>query len=593
MTQKISSLKLSTQKQVKSKKVNSDKLNVVLCWHMHQPEYRDLQKNQYQLPWTYLHAIKDYTDMAAHIEENPDARAVINFTPTLLEQIDDYTSQLKQFFSNKDRSDAHGYITDPFLAVLAGKNIPGDKSLRTCLIKSCLKANKDRLIDRFPAYKNLTEMAQWVMDKSPKIHYLNDQFIYDILVWYHLSWFGETVKRNNSTIKKLINKKYHYSYHDRIVLLKIITKLISGIIPRYKKLSKIGQIELSVSPYSHPIMPLIIDINSARDAMPDATLPRHKNYPGGVERLTWHINEGLQVFEDHFGFKPCGCWPSEGAVSDKTLDLLSQCGFKWVSSGANVLHNSINNAKMEKIIYDNKGIHRVFRVKDISICSFFRDDGLADLIGFQYSKWHADDAVFNFVENLENIYQQRENHKNRVVSIILDGENAWEYYPENGYYFLKALYARLAEHPDFNLTTFSDVLSRKPETVELPGLVAGSWVYGTFSTWIGEPAKNRGWDMLIEAKLKVDKFFKKQHIGKKKREKIEHQLAICEGSDWFWWFGEYNSADSVSSFEKLFRLNLSILYQMLGEKKPEYLSKAFTFGRGDPQSGGTMRPGQE
>jgi len=582
-----------TATKKKSKAQNSDKLNIVLCWHMHQPEYRDREKNQYQLPWTYLHAIKDYTDMAAHIEDNPDARAVVNFTPTLLEQLDDYSSQLKKFLSTKKESDALSHINDPLLAALAGKDIAKSINLRTHLISSCLKANKERLIDRFPAYKHIAEMAQWTLDKKSLLCYLNDQFIFDLLVWYHLAWMGETIKRNNADIKKLIEKEHNYTYNDRIVLIKTIAALIADIIPRYKKLAAAEQIELSVTPYAHPIMPLMIDINCAKDAMPDAPLPEHTTYPGGMERLHWHIKNGLEVFEEHFGFRPSGCWPSEGSVSDKTLSLLSEHNFKWIASGANVLHNSINRAEMDEVIYDETGIHRVYNIKDINISSFFRDDGLADLIGFQYSKWHADDAVANFIENLENIYQQREDHHNRVVSIVLDGENAWEYYPENGYYFLNALYAKLAEHPYLNLTTFSDVLAHKPEPVELPSLVAGSWVYGTFSTWIGEPAKNRGWDMLIEAKEKVDEVLKTKKIKKDKLEKIEQQLAICEGSDWFWWFGDYNSADSVSSFEKLYRLNLSILYKMLGEAEPDYLSKSFTFGGGDPQTGGTMRPGQE
>ena len=588
MTQK----KIS-QKKSKSKKASNDKLNIVLCWHMHQPEYRDREKNQYQLPWTYLHAIKDYTDMAAHIEDNPGARAVVNFTPTLLEQLDDYTSQLENFLAAKISQNAINEINDPLLAALASINIATDVSMRSSLISSCLKANKERLIDRFPAYKHIAEMAQWTLDNGPLMNYLNDQFIYDLLVWYHLAWIGETVKRNNADIKKLIKKERNYSYQDRLSLLKIMASLISGIIPRYKKLATAGQIELSVTPYSHPIMPLLIDINSAKDAMPDAPLPEYENYPGGIDRLHWHIKRGLEVFEEHFGFRPCGCWPSEGSVSDKTLALLAEHDFSWVASGANVLHNSINRAEMDKIVYDHKGIHRVYKVKDINISSFFRDDGLADLIGFQYSKWHADDAVANFIENLENIYKQRKDHKDRVVSIVLDGENAWEYYPENGYYFLNALYAKLVKHPYLNLTTFADVLAQKPEPVELPELVAGSWVYGTFSTWIGEPAKNRGWEMLIEAKFIVDKVLKEQQLNKEKQQKIEQQLAICEGSDWFWWFGDYNSADSVSSFEKLYRLNLSILYKMLGEQEPDYLSESFTFGGGDPQTGGTMRPGQE
>ncbi|MFK5986053.1 MAG: glycoside hydrolase family 57 protein [Pseudomonadota bacterium] len=574
------------------RKKKSTKLDIVLCWHMHQPEYRDRLNNEYQLPWTYLHAIKDYTDMAAHIEENPKARAVVNFTPTLLEQLDDYSSRLEQFLGSKNNKDC-SCINDPLLAALASSEIPKQAKTRFKLISQCLKASKERLIDRFSGYQHLAEMAQWAIKKQSMLCYLNDQFIYDLLVWYHLAWIGETIKRNNSEIKALIEKQRNFNQSDRLVLLEIIRNLISGIIPRYKVLAEKGQIELSVTPYAHPIMPLMLDLKSTRDALPNAPLPEHKAYPGGEERLHWHITHGLEVFEKHFGFIPSGCWPSEGSVSDQSLELLAQHNFNWVASGANVLHNSINRANLDEQIYDHKGIHRVYRIKDIPISHFFRDDGLADMIGFQYSKWHADDAVANFIENLENIYQQREDHKNRVVSIILDGENAWEYYPENGYYFLNALYAKLAEHPYLNLTTFSDVLAHHPEPVELPGLVAGSWVYGTFSTWIGEKSKNRGWDMLIDAKICVDKVLAQQNLKPKKIAKIEQQLAICEGSDWFWWFGDYNTADSVSSFEKLFRLNLSILYQMLEQSEPEYLSKSFTFGGGAPAAGGAMRTGKE
>jgi alpha-amylase/alpha-mannosidase (GH57 family) len=179
-----------------------------------------------------------------------------------------------------------------------------------------------------------------------------------------------------------------------------------------------------------------------------------------------------------------------------------------------------------------------------------------------------------------------------VVSIILDGENAWEYYPANGYYFLSALYKKLAEHPQLELTTFSDFITHNKPIGNLPRLVAGSWVYGTFSTWIGDPDKNRGWDMLGDAKHVFDRVVASKRLNKQQLAAAEHQLAICEGSDWFWWFGDYNSADSVSDFERMFRMHLVHLYQILGENPPEYLSHTFTHGSGSPAAGGTMRPGQ-
>ncbi len=581
------------------------KLKVVLCWHMHQPEYRDLRKNEYQLPWTYLHVIKDYVDMVDHLETIPGARAVVNFTPTLLEQIEDYKQQVKKFLRNNTP------LRDPLLASLTSKQLPSNPPLRLQIINDCLRANRERLVDRFPAYQKLANMADWYVNNPDTVFYLEEQYFFDLLTWHHLAWLGETVKRNDRRIKRLLLKESDYTLNDRYLLIEVIGELLGSIIQRYRALALSGQIELSVTPYAHPIVPLMLDINSAREAMPEVPLPNETVYPGGEERVHWHMKQGLDIFKNHFGFKPVGCWPSEGAVSNATLDILSEYGFKWTATGGSVLNNSLSQANIIDEVYQNIGVHRAYTVKgcsdiepaekskksaekkDEAINIFFRDDGLSDLIGFTYSKWHADDAVGNLIEHLETIYDYREDQEGRVVSIILDGENAWEYYPENGYYFLTTLYKRLVEHENIELTTFAECVKPKSKTTELPSLVAGSWVYGSFSTWIGDQSKNRGWDMLIEAKKVFDKVVAKGELDAGQLSRAEQQLAVCEGSDWFWWFGDYNPADSVSSFESLFRLNLSILYQYLGVLPPSYLTQVFTQGSGSPATGGTMRPGQE
>ena len=577
-----------------------DKLKVVICWHMHQPEYRDLRKNEFQLPWTYLHVIKDYIDMVEHLENVKGARAVVNFTPTLLEQIEDYKHQVNDFLQHDTP------LRDPMLAHLTCSKLPSSPPLRLQIIQDCLRANRERLIDRFPAYQKLANMSEWFVNNHDTIFYLDDQYLFDLLTWHHLAWMGETVRRNDARIKRLIYKENDYTLNDRYLLLEVIGDILNTIIDRYRRLAQSGQIELSVTPYAHPIIPLLLDLNSAREAMPDVALPEHPEYPGGRERVHWHIKKGLDIFKNHFGFRPVGCWPSEGAVSNETLEVLSEYGFKWVATGGSVLNNSLSQAGMIDDVYNNIGVHRGYTVqhkdkdeeekladKDGLINCFFRDDGLSDLIGFTYSKWHADDAVNNLIEHMETILHNRDNQSGRVVSIILDGENAWEYYPENGYYFLTALYQRLAEHPRFDLTTFAECVNSHAETTMLPSLVAGSWVYGSFSTWIGDQAKNRGWDMLIEAKQCFDEVVAKGELDHGQLARAEQQLAVCEGSDWFWWFGDYNPADSVSSFESLFRLNLSILYQYLGVLPPSYLTQVFTYGSGSPAAGGTMRPGQE
>jgi alpha-amylase/alpha-mannosidase (GH57 family) len=557
------------------------KLKLVLCWHMHQPEYRDLKTGEFKLPWTYLHVIKDYVDMVAHLEAVPEAKAVINFAPTLLEQIEEYANQVNGYL-HKDQS-----INDPLLVALVAQSIPEDPEDRLQLVKDCLRANRDRQINRYPAFVKLVEMTEWLEQHYGSMCYINAQFINDILVWYHLLWMGETVKLTDSRVQYLIEKGSGYTLHDRMEILQIIGELLANVIRRYKVLVKNKQIELSITPYAHPIIPLLLDLESTHEAMPDAPMPELESYPGGEERVLWHLEKGVQTFKRFFGFKPKGCWPSEGSISAQTLKILGDFGFSWSASGGSVLRNSLNLQENKKPL----GIHHPFKLKNTKIACFFRDDGLSDLIGFEYSKWHADDAVADLIYHLENIAAHEPGDK--VVSIIMDGENAWEYFPENGYHFLSALYNRLSSHPAIELTTFSECLKNKTVVKPLSKLVAGSWVYGTFSTWIGSADKNRGWDMLGDVKKAFDEALAANRLTDEQVQQAEFQLAVCEGSDWFWWFGDYNPGEAVSSFEKQFRLNLANLYRLLGDEPPAYLALSFTQGAGDPAMGGAMRPGIE
>ena len=559
------------------------RLNVVLCWHMHQPHYLDRESGRYQLPWTYLHAIKDYVDMAAFIEGNPAARAVVNFVPTLLEQIDDYAQQVREYLADGRP------IGDPLLAALVSPALPADEEHRLSLIKSCLRANEQRLINRFPHYRNLAALARCIGEFPHAISYISGQYLADLLVWYHLAWIGETVRRSDGRVQSLMSKGGGYSQQDRRLLLSIIGELLSGVIGRYRTLAERGQIELSFTPYAHPIAPLLLDLKSAYEAMPDAPLPAHARYPGGEERLRWHIEEGLTVFERYFGFRPQGIWPAEGGVSTAALQQFGAAGFRWSASGESVLRHSLARAKIAPL----PCIHVPYQVEGSGITTFFRDDGLSDLIGFSYADWQADDAVNNLVHHLENIAKACTGNTNRVVSIIMDGENAWEYYPENGYYFLTALYRQLANHPSLILTTFSEALSGGYEPVTLPALVAGSWVYGTFSTWIGSRDKNRAWDLLCDAKLVFDRMVSNGQLAGERLQRACRQLAICEGSDWFWWFGDYNPAESVRDFDRLYRLQLAHLYKIIGADVPDELSQIISHGGGAPEAGGVMRRGSE
>jgi alpha-amylase/alpha-mannosidase (GH57 family) len=551
---------------------------------MHQPQYCDLVSGVYQLPWTYLHATKDYIDMAAHLEAVPESRAVVNFAPVLLEQLSDYAGQVNGFLSE------HKGIRDPLLAALACAVLPSNKEQRMELVSACLRANELRSIKRFEHYQKLAEMAGWFHEHPSGMLYVSDQFITDLLVWYHLAWMGETVRRNNILVKQLMEKGTGFTLHDRRQLLKLIGELLSSVIDRYRELAEKGQVELSMSPYAHPILPLLLDIDSARDAMPDVSMPQLQNYPGGEERADWHIEEGIATFEQYFGTRPVGCWPSEGGVSAAALQKLEEHGFTWAASGESVFRHSQANAENPSLA--GCSLYQGFRVDGGELACFFRDDGLSDLIGFTYSDWHADDAVGNLIDHLENIAASTREQDNPLVSIILDGENAWEHFPENAYYFLNTLYQRLSEHADLKMTTYSEYLAAARNQPDIKKLVSGSWVYGTFSTWIGDKDKNRGWDMLGDAKKVFDLTVAENELSGDQMLAARHQLSICEGSDWFWWFGDYNSADTVSDFERLYRVHLSNLYTMLGKEPPEYLSMVFAHGGGSPVQSGVMRKGQ-
>lgn len=569
------------------------KLYFNLFWHMHQPDYRNIVTNQYVLPWTYLHAIKDYTDMAYYLEANPKAKVSFNFVPVLLDQLEDYALQFK---TNE--------IRDPLLALLIKEHLEGI-SAEECrlIVDSCFKSHHEKMLSPFPQYQRLLrvfEEAQPAMEDA-ELHYFSAQYKVDLLVWYHLAWTGESVRLNEPLVQTLMAKGSKFTFEDRKQLFDLIGELITNLIPRYKALQDNKQIEISTTPHYHPILPLLLDFKSTKDAMPFAPLPLNTQYPGGRPRAVAHIQSAQRSHKTRFGVEPKGMWPAEGGVSHSALSLMAEYGVTWAATGQGVLANSLNKSGLSNSDkYDY--LYKPYKITDGNqdILCFFRDDSLSDKIGFEYSKMHSSEAVKDFVQTLEHIQQSNKTDNHHVVSVILDGENAWEYYPYNGYYFLNELYAALSNHPDIEMATFSEIVAltqnTHAETIEtpvLPQIAAGSWVYGTFSTWIGSAEKNHGWDLLCEAKKAYDKVMKTDTLDTKQRAACENQLAICEGSDWFWWFGDYNSSVSVNSFDKLYRLNLMNLYTLLKLAIPKILNQPISAGGGNPDAGGTMRRGSE
>ena len=556
---------------------------------MHQPDYRNALTGRFELPWTYLHATKDYTDMAWHLEQRPGMACVVNFVPSLVEQLEDYARQFES-----------GTLRDPLLALLGQDSLEGlEEILRQDTLAACFRCNYSKMIEPFPAYLRLYQTYTRLREDDPALTaYLSAQFLGDLLVWYHLAWIGESVRRSDPLVQRLMAQGSGFTAEDRKALFRCIGTLLSGLLPRYRALQERGQVELSATPHTHPILPLLLDFTSAREALPDAPLPQAHAYPGGRERALAQVESGIAQHVRYFGQAPLGLWPAEGSVSSGALDVMAACGCGWVATGENVLANSLSRSG-GPVPARGDYLYRPYRygTPHGSLLCYFRDDALSDRIGFEYAKWHSRDAVGDFVQALERVFESTNPATDPVVTVVLDGENAWEYYPYNGYYFLSALYEALADHPFIVPDTFSGCAQRLREKQEdapaLETLVAGSWVYGTFSTWIGNPEKNAAWDLLVEAKKRYDEALASGRLNATEREQATRQLGICEGSDWFWWFGDYNAAESVRSFDRLYRLNLANLYHLLKLPVPAAIHQPLSVGSEAAQAGGAMRRSSE
>jgi alpha-amylase/alpha-mannosidase (GH57 family) len=597
-------------------------LKLVFLWHMHQPDYRDhgdgfsaakvgadeaaaLQggrarnallavadgntaandaaAGEFMLPWVYLHAMKDYSDMASHLERYPDIRCVVNFVPVLLEQIEDYAQQF-----------ASGQFRDPLLRMLAAPDLNQITAPeRQLLLNACFRSNHLTMLTPFPRYQHLHNLyLDLCREGEATLAYLSGAYFSDLVTWYHLSWTGEAERRHNPLIAALISKGEGYDATDRQRLLASIGELIGGLIPRWRALAARGQVELSTTPQTHPLAPLLLDFHAARDSLPDALLPVSDIYPGGRSRVVAQIENARASHAARFGAAPIGMWPAEGAISTPFAQLLADADCRWIASGEGVLKHSLAASGSHTTA---RAAYRPWQLEGApGLTLFFRDERLSDLIGFDYAKWHGRDASGHLVAQLEAILDTSLADEEPVVSIILDGENAWEHYPYNGYYFFDDLYSLLKAHPRIRTTTYAGLLAQDPPIAasRLPQLMAGSWVYGTLSTWIGDKQKNHAWDLLCAAKQSYDLVLTSGRLSPEKSALATRQLAICESSDWFWWFGDYNPAASVASFDHLFRHNLTRLYHLLELEPPVQLEAPISAGSSSAV-GGSMRRATE
>jgi len=546
----------------------NDPLYVLILWHMHQPIYREVGGSNFMLPWVRLHALKDYYDMVEAVADFPDVHVTFNLVPSLIEQLGDYTGK---------------GVEDDFLTLSKKETAALSPEDKLFLLKNLFSLNFDHMIQPYPRYKELFEKRGHVGDMEnlkEKAGQFSLQDFRDLQVWYNLAWCGNTLKRTPQ-VKGLIWKGRNFTEDDKKDLFIIQKQFLGKVLPAYKKHRDKGQIEISTSPYYHPILPLLCNINSAKEALPNIELPQHDyHHP---EDVHWHVQKAITCYESLFGEKPAGMWPSEGAVSEEILAIIRESGINWVATDEEILLASLRRSGELKeggaFIPEKKYLPHRFATPHGDINIFFRDHLLSDMIGFTYSTYDGESAAKDLISRLRLIRKMLPDDSRRfVVPIILDGENAWEYYSENGIHFLKSFYRMLQESPVLKAVTFSEYSSLKTDSPLLSHVQAGSWIYGTFSTWVGHPEKNRAWDLLAATRKKLDETALNLPDGdpdkEKSLQKAHQEVMIAEGSDWFWWYGEDHFSEYDCEFDQLFQEHLQTAWRHLGLEPPKELDEA-------------------
>jgi len=507
-----------------------------LCfiWHMHQPFYKDLWTGQYKLPWTRLHALKDYAGMVRILREFPAVHQTFNLVPSMVTQIAEY---------------AAGTASDPFFECAA---MPADaltEAQRTFVLRYFFQANVDKVIRRYPRYLELYDRRREPM---------SIQDLRDLQVLSQIAWFDEDVIAEDKELLDLIRRGRNYSLADQDRMIRKQRENLGAVLPVYRDFAARGQIEIATTPFYHPILPLLCDSDIAAVSRPGVTLPRRFQYP--QDALT-QLERARSYMHDTLGVTPSGLWPSEGSVSDDALAMAAGCGFKWAASDNGVLSRTLGKPAGIDETYQQY----LWRQGDHEMRLLFRDHYLSDLIGFEYSRMGAEEAADHFLGKI----RENTSRHDVLVPIILDGENAWEWYEANGRPFLRALYRRISDDPNLKATTVSEALAMY-ETRPLQHVVPGSWINANFDIWIGAEEDNQAWDLLLDARRVYDQYA--EQTMEVARLLAYEELLIAEGSDWCWWYGPEHGSDNRPEFDQLYRDHLSNVYRALGLDPPAALS---------------------
>ena len=543
-----------------------NRIHLVLLWHMHQPQYRDPESGRYVLPWTRLHAIKDYWGMVRVMQEAPKFHATFNVVPSLGMQIEEYAS---------------GKFDEPWYALALKKTEDLTREDKTEILARAFQLNHERLLSRWPRFIELLEWSRPAGGAQALVTFTPRDWR-DLQVLSQLAWMDEEWLAKDHITSRLADKGKDFSEQDKEALKERQADLLNKVLPIYRETAKSGQIEISTTPFYHPILPLLCDSDIARVANPGTPLPRRAYRQPDDARE--QLRRAREYHERVFGVRPAGLWPSEGSVSDQALSIAIDEGFQWFGTDEGVLGRTLNVGFFRDTIGLPANADRLYKpwrvqIEGRAITGLFRDHQLSDLVGFVYSRMEAGAAAADLHDRLRYIGERVQGPDPLTVCVFLDGENAWEYFPGNGRDFLRQFYKRIESDQDFRALTASEAIAAARTIPTNVGIFPGSWINANFDVWIGDQEDVTAWELLWDARQvyagAVDAKVKGRSDAPTEsalKAALESLLA-AEGSDWCWWYGPEHSTANDAEFDALFRKHLTGIYLALGQVAPPDLAK--------------------
>ncbi len=530
---------------------------------MHQPFYKDPLSNKYMMPWVRLRGVKDYFPMAALVDKFDGVRATFNLVPSLVEQLNDYV---------------HNSASDIYLDMTMKKASSLTEADKLFILNNFFKVNFKRFIEPNARYsallikKGIKPLSGSALKNVMKS--FSDSDFLDLQVLFNIVWFHSISVESDVNLENLVNKKKGYAEADKDYIITKQKEILSRVIPLYKKLSDERRIEITTTPFYHPILPLLCDTSIANVSSPGMELPRKFSHP---EDAAWHIEEAVKYHTQQFGSPPKGMWPSEGSVSDKAIELMISKGIKWIATDEDILFRTLSSYDRKyngEGSFDRRVIYRPYKIKKNSgsLSMIFRDKNLSDMISFSYNSWDPHDAAWDLIGHFNTTAQNlRRDTDSGLLTIVMDGENAWEYYEDNGRRFFETLYGSLDRQDSICSTTITDYLSLEPPKRTLSNIFPGSWINHNFEIWIGQEQDNVSWGYLANVRKDLVKFSKEAGLKETAVTQAWRELYIAEGSDWNWWYQGKAHAGSDNPFDKLYLTHLKNVYKLLKKPIPDFL----------------------